>query len=430
MINVFYPKKHISFILVCFIIKLLFTAQMYETYNITIPFNDTHLDMLYIHDNYSSENKVICEKWIPSLMTPILLTHPEIEYKTLKDKNEDITIETPIINELIIVHLYLYDLFGKYEVFLGRIKTTQEVTQCYFGLSSGFGNFSLKSDEYINLNYLVNNTYYKQKVFSVDSWTLNNNSKELNTALYFGDVHEKFNNSDNGIIGTCNSDKDAPFWGCEFKKIGFNDIVEELKKDNISFYKIYFSSENHEIVIPRTFKKKFEDMTKCEEDNKSKEVSCNNIFNQDDYFQIKLIDDKMIITIEVDNLDRYINKNKTKKTKTRIVYKDYDFFILPLIMFKNFQVQFDANNYNISFFTTDEKILQIIKNEKPKKKNDSNVGTVFLVIFIIILFLALGFGLFWFINKKRRNSLEKNINKYNKFEDEENFQDMNEKRVF
>ena len=52
-----------------------------------------------------------------------------------------------------------------------------------------------------------------------------------------------------------------------------------------------------------------------------------------------------------------------------------------------------------------------------------------LIIFLILLTLALGLGIFWFI-KQKRASVEKNINKYNKFEDEDNFQDLNEKRVF
>ena len=94
-------------------------------------------------------------------------------------------------------------------------------------------------------------------------------------------------------------------------------------------------------------------------------------------------------------------------------------------------MQFDAENYKINFYTTDESILKIKKEQKEDKKkgSSSKVGTVFLVIFIILLILGLGCGAFWLL-KKRRNSVEKNINKYNKFEDEDNFQDMNDKRIF
>ena len=148
-----------------------------------------------------------------------------------------------------------------------------------------------------------------------------------------------------------------------------------------------------------------------------------------DYINLKLIDDHMIITTEIDNLKRYSPDNQMKSNQTRIIFENIDYFVFPLIMFKNFLVQFDLDKEIISFFTTDESILEIIKNDSNKEYN-SNIGTIFLIIFIILLILALGFGLFWFI-KKRGSSVEKNINKYNKFEeDDEVLKNMNEKRVF
>ena len=42
---------------------------------------------------------------------------------------------------------------------------------------------------------------------------------------------------------------------------------------------------------------------------------------------------------------------------------------------------------------------------------------------------VLSFGVFWFI-KKRKGSIEKNINKYNKFDEDDNFKNLNEQRVF
>ena len=69
-------------------------------------------------------------------------------------------------------------------------------------------------------------------------------------------------------------------------------------------------------------------------------------------------------------------------------------------------------------------------SERKEEENDStNVGKIILIIFIIILILVLGFGVFWFV-KKKRASAEKNLNKYNKFEEDDSFQNMNEKKVF
>ncbi len=137
----------------------------------------------------------------------------------------------------------------------------------------------------------------------------------------------------------------------------------------------------------------------------------------------------MNITLEIDNVNRY-NKGNKDNNKTRIRYVDNDYFVFPLIMFKNFHVQFDAKNDLISFYTIDKSILQVEEEKNQDKKKGTSLGLkVFLVILIIILVLALLFLGFW-LYKKRKSYLKKNINKYNKFDEDENFQDMNEKRVF
>ena len=98
-------------------------------------------------------------------------------------------------------------------------------------------------------------------------------------------------------------------------------------------------------------------------------------------------------------------------------------------MFKNFHIQFDAENNLISFYTTNTSILTL-KNIRDDDDKESSSGLIiFLIILIILIVLGLVLGVFCFL-KRRRGSLEKNINKYNKFEDEENFQSLNEQRVF
>ena len=52
----------------------------------------------------------------------------------------------------------------------------------------------------------------------------------------------------------------------------------------------------------------------------------------------------------------------------------------------------------------------------------------FLVILVILILLGLCLaGVFYFKNKRKTES---NINKFSKFEDEEDYQNMNEKKVF
>ena len=129
-------------------------------------------------------------------------------------------------------------------------------------------------------------------------------------------------------------------------------------------------------------------------------------------------------------MNRYNQGDKEEnENRTRIRYENYDYFIFPLIMFKKFHVQFDAEKELISFYTTDPSILQVKKEEEKNNKEESKALKIFITILIIILILTVLF-IGFLIYKKRKESVQKNINKYNKFEDEENFQDMNEKRVF
>ena len=155
------------------------------------------------------------------------------------------------------------------------------------------------------------------------------------------------------------------------------------------------------------------------------------MFNESNFALLNLINDDMNITIEIDNEVRFNIENENNlKNKTKIRYEDVEYFILPLIMFKNFHVQFDDENDLIKFYTTNQSILQIYgKNEKKDNDSKGNVGKAFLIIFIILLIVALLVIAFWLI-KKRKGKVEKSINKYNKFEDEDNFQNMNDKRVF
>ena len=109
-------------------------------------------------------------------------------------------------------------------------------------------------------------------------------------------------------------------------------------------------------------------------------------------------------------------------------------------MFKNFHVQFDLDNNQISFFSNDTSILEIKKDEpqptqytdepentsEPKPDDGPSAGLiVFLVILGILIIGGLGYGGFLFWKKKHIPDLEKRFNKYSKFEDE----DINENKL-
>ena len=428
MINTFKLRFYIELCLFFSIINISLSIPEYKTFDLKILLNKKELDPFYI---VGYENDTICKKWFPSLINPILLVDTSVKREDLHSLDKNFVISSPFsgLDDKIQVQLFSYSLFNEYVLFLARTRTNPLENHCYFGLSSGLSQYEYIDETHINLNRLGNETFFPKKVFSFSNWTLNTNKDEINSFFYFGDTHEFFD-SKKGIIGSCDANKTDPFWGCIFTNISFNGKTESLMKDQENYYKIYFSTENHRIVIPSSFKDKFNNITGCTY-NESNELSCEFFDDDEEYAEIKLINsNKMNITIEIDRMNRYIiQKENIEPDQTRIIIGEYDYFILPLIMFKKFYVQFDAENYKISFYTTDKTILQVEEDKKKVEKGSSKAGTVFLVIFIIILVLALVYGIFWII-KKRRSSVQQNINKYNKFEDEEDFKDMNEKRVF
>ncbi len=418
------------FLILFFITRISFSVQDqgYKIYEINIKFSDSELEFLNIKYNE------FCGKRILSLFNPFLVipsSYPIESEEVHELVNE---ISSPIIaDSTFSAVFYNYTSFlNYYTVTLEKEFFTENIKNCYFGLSNRLGDYkNYLNDSFINLNILKERNEVINKVFSIKNWE--NNSDSIQTFLYFGDFHENFIIKDeNAIIGSCETNVSDPYWGCSFNKMSFNNNSIDLTNDNGDLYKIYFSSENHDIIFPSSFEKKFYGITNdaCYKDEQEKGIICKELFNTNDYFEIKLINNNMKITIEIDNIKRFSNGNANHGEKTRIKYQNHDYFILPLIMFKNFHIQFDATNNLVSFYTTDHNILEITEKEKEKeKKKSSNASTVFLIIIIIILILALGYGIFWFL-KRRRNSVEKNINKYNKFEDEDHFQDMNEKRVF
>ena len=95
------------------------------------------------------------------------------------------------------------------------------------------------------------------------------------------------------------------------------------------------------------------------------------------------------------------------------------------MVFKQFHIQFNAEKKLISFYTNDSSILEV---RKKGKNESSSIGKVFLIIFIILIILCICFVVYWII--KRRQLTEKNINHFSKFEDEEDYHTINEKKVF
>ena len=206
----------------------------------------------------------------------------------------------------------------------------------------------------------------------------------------------------------------------------FNNTIIPLNKSDDQNYKIYFASEDYIIRFPKIFKdillKASDDS--CTYENKQKKMICNDWFKKDSFIPLTLSNDNMDITLEIDNSKRY-KADGDQNSIDMIFSEDIENIIFPLKMLKNFHIQFDAEENIIRFYSTDKNILDVKINDSQQENNSSYALTVFLVIIIIIILLGLGFGIFYYI-KKRKSGNSTEINKFTKFEDEDDFK--NEKK--
>ena len=423
-------------IILLFIIQLINRAfsQKNYTFEMEGKASDSKLNILS-----ATIDGINCPM-IPSLFFPISLLKSGYTSDDLIDKHIKIELNNPILGKT-----YLADLkkqVGNLELYVGAMDTGLD--DCYFGLS--LSNDKNLDDLYLNLNDLKNNDIIEHKIFSFDKWEIKNDI--INSKLYLGFNHENFTSKD-GIKGNCDILINDTYWGCYFNELSLNNKTILLKNETEYYYKIYFTSETYNIQFPESLKTQIINSTddncspKYDGEDASEHLICNNnFFDGNKYFEMILRNSMMNITVEIDDSQRYIpniteNENEDKKIKTRLIFsKDdtkNDLIILPLIMFKNFHVQFNEESSKIYFFTTNPDILQAESEESEKKtSSDSSSGlsgvAIFLIILIIIISIALGFGIFYFIKKK--NKTENDINKFNKFEDEEDFKPMDDKRVF
>ena len=135
-------KKKIYLYLVYLIISIGFCSNNYISFIININFNETEIEIYNIKDGGYYDD--FCQKWTPSLFSPILLIPRDFNSKYLVDINRDLKIEIPTLSfrEIFSIRLYNFIFFGRYNVTLGRAKFSRIVTNCYLGLSPRIDNNS------------------------------------------------------------------------------------------------------------------------------------------------------------------------------------------------------------------------------------------------------------------------------------------------
>ena len=424
--------------------KKVFNIYFYIFYfiiNISFSFSqDFQFDLIQQKNNLNPlyiEYNDVCQKWTPSLLSPISLIFKTSNTNYMKKKDISIKFKNPFFSPYEFegeLYDYLSNKFLGHFNTLVAIDKRERVSFCQMGLSVGFQESvdTINEDEY-TLNYLIKEKKIEAKIFSFDKWDVLSDQQFIKSFFYLGKIHKNFNSKE-GIVGTCQNNKEDAFWGCSFKEMIFINSHLPLKKGD-KLYKIYFASELIDIIFPIEFSESFKNSANqmCLINKKNQRLECEkSLFNKEGYIPLKLINDKMNITVEIDYLNRYNTsiEDADEKIMTNIKFDSLnDNITFPMIMFKNFHVQFDAESDTISFYTNNKTILEVEKIEEPKNENSSLALTVFLIILIIILIIAILFGIFYFI-RKRRGNIEKNINRFTKFEDEEDFKNMNENKVY
>ena len=421
-------KKYFILFLICIIINILFSNEMFE-FEMAIDIN-TESKEFYIN------KKIIdspCTQWTPSLFLPTLLI-PKKNDISKGSPLEGITIELkfPFINKNNIIKVESYEgvpsIIENYEDILLKSLGT-EISLCYFGISPGINIYKDLNKDHNILNNLKTKEKIKERIFSFTKWDIK--ASPPTSKLYLGESQNIFN-SNEGIIGTCESYPNDSLWGCSFKEMIINNINIPLKNENETLYKIYIASETQDLYFPKSYEQIFKELSKDSCDKNARNyLECKNFFNSSNYVSLQLTEEneKFIIKGQVDNLARFSNADDDSKNEmamARIRFEDINYIILPLMVFKEFDVQFDAENSLISFYTDNSEILEV--KEKGKNKS-SSAGTILIIILIILVVLGLIFGASWFFIKRRR-SVETNINTFSKFEDEDSYKNVNEKKVF
>lgn len=415
-------KTYFDIFFICLIINIFSSIQEESKNQFLVNINEKGF---FIEEK---GNVHVCDLWSPSLFLPLLLISKNIKIVHGEIiKNLDSNIKIPFFNnnEEFKVDFYQNVPYLNND-FQGKLITPKlsfvEINNCYFGISHGI-ELEGFGEEFINLNNLKVDGKIDKKIFSFDLWDISD-PKNLKTNFYLGKSNDVFN-SNNGIIGTCENYPKDSLWGCPFKEMKFNNINIPLNINGTGIlYKIYFSSETHDLIFPYSFKEIFEDKAKdlCFF-NSEDYLECKGIFDDSKYVPLQLTEnnDNFVITGEVDNMVRFNQNNDEKKDYVRVQIKEIDYIILPLTVFKKFYVQFDAEDDLIKFYTDDSTILKV----KETKKGGTSVFKVFIIILIILIILALCFVAYIFI--KKRQKTEKNINQFSKFEDEESYQKINDK---
>ena len=307
--------KKFNLFIICIIINILFSEQKLEAFEIQIN-TSIISEGFYIKDEIVNSQ---CKRWIPSLFTPILsyfLPEPINQGRRIGDTR--LVLKIPYYNhyEETTFELHQNIKFLKND-YKGILMKSEESNQdkCYFGISPGISGYEPLTEDNTTLNILKTNLI-SEKIFSFDTWRINSEKDyEPKSWFYLGESNKMFSSYDK-IVATCQNYPNDMHWGCSFKEMVFNNINIPIKYSNQSLYKIYFSSETHNIIFPNNFQNIIANISNkiCKTNNKGY-LTCDNYCSNSNYVPLILTEenDKFIITGQVDNIIRFNSEDEKKK---------------------------------------------------------------------------------------------------------------------
>ena len=273
-----------------------------------------------------------------------------------------------------------------------------------YSLSNNVNSKGFEKSE-TTLELLKENLSVK-KIFSIKPWTKTTflRKSKFSSQLLIGEQHDDFSDTQN--VGSCPiANEDSPFWNCHFSQMTINNLNFSLINEKTEKpYEVRFIVESEKIVFPKKFKNLIAVSysatgSKCYTDSTTKNTElllCEKMTEDDDNtIPIKFLnaEENMQIRGEIDNENTLANwgSDITSAFPTNIYFNDTDYIVMPLIVFKQFHVLFDAENKKISFFSEDKSLLKLIekKQEEKEKEETDNLSYFKNHIFTTILIIAI-----------------------------------------
>ena len=303
----------------------------------------------------------------------------------------------------------------------------------YFNGKIGLG-FKFKKSGYNVINSLKFNNLIDEKVFSIDS---------IKKKIIFGD-ERKYNFSCSVISTEDLDDVYRDGWVCELKYF----YVEEGKKNSVeNFFRaknfVIFDSAHDFVTIPYKFKSKLSALLEKKFglncwDNKNEVERIDDLnfenktnftdylkFNRDDDFydffcdlkyvnsnaSLSFIIDENLVRIPLFSLFYEFNKTVMKSYINFVDEDDDGIFVFGWNFFQNFKVFFDYDEKKVGFESGNDFYLKNVENEVKKldefykkideRKNKKKI--IFFVVAVVFVFVALIFGLFFWVKKRTMN---------------------------